>query len=789
MAICGKSTSLYGPRTISTKESGYGFDMRPGASVDDWLFTNAYAWPKAQKFYGTSSLINDFLPSPITLLPAVLSPLWETEISDSGPYARSPLAEYSIVEGTWEEYPRLHAKDWVIVNKSATGVLKSKKPLPANRGLTVFFRAFGPALNQKTVLSIKFGYNDDSRVFNLNIDADGKGYLSKGSDSFGTLKRLAEGYLVPNRWTSMTADWHKVFILPHGRNRILITSSSGGSFMWQDPSIKREGTGEEIPPLVPTAFFHVTAHQKVAHQVRPIAYVGTPSGADERRVVYGTVAPYDPALYSTARTPNAANQVKNLEWDRFSKVILPEHATVTFTTNALTTMARHSVKPTFRLARPDLAEEHIYHTPFVYRGEVSEGPVRQEAPDQSLDPMIDLIEFNHNQDEKVMTGSVKFKNAHNHGQFKNVFNIPFEWREGANTWIEGVLTKPTHSVKGNQQFVEFDLQDKMRWLENTFVADLNRLDGMAIDDAVKALCKAIGMNPDGSEWDIDEVPSFIDRKTGIKKKTIKLSKGHADDEPTNLTDVVKTVADWLEYIVTTYTSAAVHPFRWVYGFRPYPTENPITHTITWDYKFFFKDPGRFSTTPVKVFWPTTALAILPVLQGGGGATLESAYRSVHQNLQSYLIEPEMNALQVVGMDEMQKPIIVPVQDKRSIDATLAYDDQPANWLGEKRYVAYLDSSLNTKELCTQVAGKLFQRGKKTRQRITFNAQWEPTVRIWDLITVKSYRANGTSLTTHDYRITGFSVDHRADCDEPVPGQYINRPAQYTAEREYDERET
>jgi hypothetical protein len=214
----------------------------------------------------------------------------------------------------------------------------------------------------------------------------------------------------------------------------------------------------------------------------------------------------------------------------------------------------------------------------------------------------------------------------------------------------------------------------------------------------------------------------------------------------------------------------------------------------YEYRFFFKNPSNFSTTPVKVFWPTHDLAILPEDVGGGGATVETAYRSVHRNLRSYLIEPQFNALHCIGMDETQTPIIKYKEDKDSIDASLRYlatetkAAQPANWLGEKRYVAMLDSALNTPELVNAALGKLFLRGSRTRQHIEFEADWEPTVRLWDLVRIKSYRANGTSLSTHDYRIIGFKVDHKNDCNEAFAGQYINRPTTYVAERWYDERE-
>jgi hypothetical protein len=791
MPICDKFTESAGIRYISVKESGFAFDVRPGASVDKWKFTNTYAWPPPQKFYGagpvkviTSAEIN----SPITLMPAYLDPSWETNTSTKKEFAREKLDYYSIVAGQWTEYPRLHEKDWVHINKSDTGTLRSKKPLPANRGLAIHFRAYGPTLGQRTILSIQFGSNDVNKMFTLNINADGKGYLSKGVGS--SLQKLAEGDLVPNRWGSLTEQWHKVFILPHGRNRILITSSSGGSFMWQDENIPRSEGGDLISKLTELAYYTIVANQKVAHQIRPIAFTGASEGSEAAKKSTGTIEPIDPDLFSTEREPVLAETIQSIEYDRMNRIILPSHVTVTYHKNPLTSMKRYSVKPVVKLARPNVKEEDIYHSPFFYRGEIRQEALRQQTQDESLDFLTDVIEFNHNQDEKLMTGSIKLKNGHNHGQLKNLFNIPFEWNEDGNVWIKGILTKPTHSVKGNQQFLEMDLQDMQRWLNNTFVADMNRLDGMGIDDAVKALLVAVGFPKDGSWWDIDETPSFVDRKTGETKKSTKLSKGEADDDPTNLTDVVRSVTDWLDYIVDTYTSSSEYPFRWVYGYRPYL--NILTGF--YEYRFFFKNPSNFSTTPVKVFWPTHDLAILPEDVGGGGATVETAYRSVHRNLRSYLIEPQFNALHCIGMDETQTPIIKYKEDKDSIDASLRYlatetkAAQPANWLGEKRYVAMLDSALNTPELVNAALGKLFLRGSRTRQHIEFEADWEPTVRLWDLVRIKSYRANGTSLSTHDYRIIGFKVDHKNDCNEAFAGQYINRPTTYVAERWYDERE-
>jgi hypothetical protein len=164
--------------------------------------------------------------------------------------------------------------------------------------------------------------------------------------------------------------------------------------------------------------------------------------------------------------------------------------------------------------------------------------------------------------------------------------------------------------------------------------------------------------------------------------------------------------------------------------------------------------------------------------------------SVHQNFSSYLIEPEANALLFVGMDDIGNPIMRYLPDNSSIDGSLAYANQPANWLGEKRMVVVIDSSFNTPELVTTGLGKMFGRISRTRQHIEFEGQWEPRIRIWDKINVQYYLANGVTLVDHQYRITGMNISHKKDANpgSEITGIYRNVRCNYQAERWYDTRE-
>lgn len=791
-------------RTISVLESGYAFDMRPGSHPEDWEFTNTYQWPMPSHVYkGNKRKTGETLPSAITLLPAVLDPLWDTTETDKGPYARHKLDQFSLVNGSWEEYPRLHPKDWVFVNKTGTydspAEIKSVQPLPNNRGLSINFCAFGPAMAKRTILSIDFGNNTASKKFTLNINQDGKGYLSRGN---APVEPLAEGYLVPNRWADVQGRWYKFFIIPIGKNRIMISSSTGGSFVWQDPSISRGNPFDSQEPkdlisaLTQMAYYSIRAHQKVAIQPKPIAFVGNSQGSGETKKKFGLLTTLS-NFFSPQRVPNltAVNANNRLEYDRMTKNITSADVGVTFETVEPVgglppdRLYRRVLKPTVKLSRPDVTEEDQYHTPIFYRTEPSEEAVRQTVAASAEDVMPDLIEFTHNQEQKLMAGGIKLKNAHNHGNLKNVFNIPFEFKLENNVFLEGVITKPTWNVKYNQQFIAFDLQDMQRFLDNKIVQDVNRLDGLAIDDAVKKLLVAAGMPSDGSKWDIDPTPSYIERDRKVTRKLVRMSKGEADDDPTNLSDAAKTVTDWLTYIVENYTSSSEFPFRWVFGFRPYYN----TSTELWEYRFFFKDPAKISLTQPTIykFYASTDRAEAAIEAATTHAfAVNNAYKAVHRNLNSYLIEPEANALVFVGMDDVGEPILRYIEDKNSINGALAYGSQPVNWLGEKRIVVVIDSSFNTAQLVTAGIGKLFRRISKVRQHVSFEAEWEPRIRLWDELDVEYYLANGTTLVTRRFRVVGFNVTHTKD-DQPgnnATGIKTSVKCTYQLERWYNARE-
>lgn len=812
-------------RAISVLEKGYAYDIRPGVNPEDWAFTKPdgtpsyiYQWPvPTHVYHGNKKLATLPMPSPITLLPAILDPAWETTVASVGPHARQSLMEFNQTRGSWIEYPRLHLKDWVFVNKSGDfdnpAEITSIKPVPANRGICINFCAFGPALNQRTIISIDFGATNANKKFTLNINADGKGYLSRGNNP---VVPLAEGYLVPNRWADVQGRWYKFFIMPIRRNRILFSSSTGGSFVWQDEDIPTHNTASPEEPkdlitaLTLVASYAIRAHQKVAIQPNIMAFSGEATGTGVNKIVSGALTtlrnifwnPRAPSLVDVA----ARNKV---EYDLMSSKIKPSHIQVTyqsliggggpaFQQNPPNPVPNHPVpnlgkeryalKPTVKLSRPNVAEEDKYHTPIFYRTEPSEATVPQVITASTEDIMPDIIEFNHNQDQKLMAGGIRLKNGHLHGTLKNVFNIPFQFKMESNTFLEGVLTKPGYDAKYQQQYLAFDLQDLMRWLDNTTVQDINRLDGLALDDAVKQLLISAGFPANGSKWDIDPTPSYVDRKTGITRKLIRLSKGEADDEPTNLSDVVKTVTQWLDMIVENYTSSSEFPFRWVYGFRPY--FNPTTEL--YEYRFFFKDPAKMTQSRVNQFYATTDAAVSGLVAEGQtyANAIDNAYLVVHQNFKSYLIEPEANALLFVGMDELGNPISRYIQDSSSIDGSLAYESQPANWLGEKRIVVVIDSSFNTPELVTAGLGKMFGRISRTRQHIEFDAQWEPTIRMWDNINVQYYLADGTTLVNPQFRISGMSIRHLKDPNpgNVIPGIKDNMKVTYQAERWYDQRE-
>ena len=762
-----------GARKIGLETAGFGFDLRPGANPDDWEFTDTYAWPV------------DDGPSPITLMPALLKEEWATTQADSGIYARDRLEHYTQeVSGSWEQYARLHAKDWTFQPKQIGTSLTSSYSLEPGAGIGVHLFAHGPQLNTENVLEVHFGHTDPAKRYGLNLREDGQAYLYRGGLEGTTVEPLMKGWIVPNRWGSILHRWLKLFILPHGRNRILISSSAGRGFVWEDKRLSRgdeplETAGAVLLGANPpnesltgvTKWPTVTDRAPFMLRIPASKTVVQPRSL--RSVLSGTLKTGGPAVtggpaYSRQKTPIITSagafpvvgpSLTGIVADRRRA----EDLAVGYSTPYDLPGGLKGVTPTVTFSRTDNGRRDEEYSPILYRIEPSEPPTETEKTGTGSDLTEGMIRFTHRHDKDGMTGSVRIRNAEDHSAYRRAFNIPFNWTQDDHEYVQAVLLEPKYEWDGADQFLEFALQDLWKILETTLLVSMGRLDGLGISEAVEKILLAAGFPADGSMWDIDPTPSTADGSA-----LITLSKGEADDEPTNLPDVVRSAAEWLRYIRDEYTSGDVLPFQWIMDFAP--VLDPDTGLFST--RFRFKDPAGISIAPVKTFYATHADA-----EALGGAPHTTSYLSVHQEYSEESIEPEANDVYVFGLGPDDKPIRAHLADQRSMDPTIPLASRPSNWLGEPRQYILRDTSLNTQAQVTGACGRLFKRLSKARARARFRAMWEPTVRLWD--TVRLFYSSDPN-DYEDWKVTAFDVEHYQD-DDTIQADRL-RPATYSVER-------
>lgn len=796
----GTSATANGGRNVSVKERGFYRDFRPALNPEEWILDGLYIWPSPKNIPAQDTFNQKLhLPlPPVTLLPAPLHPEWVSSANDTGPFSRLKLDYFTQTpSGGWKEYPKDNAKDWVFYNLAkptggSPSSLVSKTEAPKNCGFVIDFKAYGPPHGRATIFSLTYGNDDPDLAFRLNINEDGKGYLARG-DGTDPEDRLVEGYLVPNVLGTLYNRWHRIFVFPHSRNRILITSDAGGSILWEDKTLPR-GPGlvtqaNYVPPITQRAKWRIDSYTKM--EVRPniLAFQGNPAGGS---LVEGTATPKNRNLIGILTEVAGLAVRQDREYDLLSYP--PGRTTGPPLTTSYTTHANPNgtteLKPKLTLQKKATAEEHKYETPQAFRMEMSQPATRQARAGATVDFTPDIIELSHTFDEGMLTGHVKIRNAHLYPQLRDRVNLQYEYREASGMHLLAVMVNPRWTVMGNQQFMEWDLQDERKHLDKVYLGDVNRLDGLALHDAVKLLCHNVGFPDDGSEWDIDAAPSFQVHEPDaagvdhiVTKSVTVLSKGEADDAPTNLSDSIRSFSEWMDYLVDTYTSSPAYPFKWVWGSWPQLTDEGGDLEFRW--KFHFKNPKNFGTTPVFDFFPTGTKAM-----SMGGRTFQTAYQSYYTEFTPELVEPEFNVLSVTGYDqgERERPITYIWRDKASIKGDTALEDRPTNWLGEERSLIYIDPALNTDEMVRAAGQRIFDRGRLAQLKIEIEAEWQPVITPWSLVRFYNYRQDGTTLEYRTMRVVKIDVGKTQLNDFDTRGYVQLRRCKYTLICAYNTRD-
>lgn len=816
-------------RDFGLDDPGVAFDLRPGTDPNGWDFDGLYAW---QVPHG---------PSPITLMPAVLHPDWETTVAESGPFARWGLEKFNVIDGEFEQYGRLHAKDWVLSPKTDTFEIESRETFDPGVGFYVNFAGFAPQLTNEKMFHVRFGGKTDADSFFVTVFENGKGVLTQNGD-YDNGDKIGEGPLLPQIGGTLSADrWHRLTILPHGENRILVSCAGQGKGFIAVVRDKANTVKKKLRKIFLPNYKHSVVSTKYGPptgvgkmklknfgprlnlQTSPIMYTA-PSGppvsgvssmrgtARNRQSIMsfpssftlgglGVTATYSPTRNHPGLMDLAANPGSSLT------DIDPPQVTVIPTVTPIGNPPVKKLDLEINVDQPIAKESDYYNTPIVYRVEADKPPTRKPKDDTGTSLYPDVIFLSHQHSEDGLNGTVRIRNAQDYDYECGAFNLPFEFRIDDNVFLRCLLSPPKFSVNGGDRICEWGLNDFRKFLKTCIVASQSKWDGNRIDEAIKKVLIGAGFPDDGSQWDVDAPVQITDN--GLQ--TFTLSKGEADDKATNLNDYAKSAADWIEYFIDTYTSSSVYPFKWVWGFRPYFNED----TEKWEDRFFCLDPKNLSTTPVWSYFPDRETAMIAGQQLGlSDINPRSVYRYLHWDFQQELFEPQCNFLWVAGMEsdpgvglpttdgldegdesdgEGGKALVSIVEDKESQDPDLPRTQRKKNWLGEKRMLFVIDSGLNTQELVNAAAVQMKPRVMNAQMEASFGSSWEPTVRQWD--TVRLYHPAGevrgidgqvligTNVFDYqDWLITEFDTEHRQDADTNY--SYVYRPTRFKARRLY-----
>lgn len=812
MAAIVKDIYFNTGRWFGSKDPGFAADNRFGVIPNQLTHDGTYAWPALSG------------PAPITLTPAFHDTDWgDTSLPgsitdfDRSPYGRERLDHFSIVGGNWNEYTRLHSHDYTFESTSPNGQIQSVSSYGPNTGFGVHINPYVAQGQGSLIMSMEFGHTDPEKKLRLNVWDDGKGFFAIGSGDTPE-KQLGTGYLLPARNGSVGGlGFTKVSVVPQSRNRVNIYSNRGPGFSATVPNLSKvplletykihpaDGTlytqfpPSRSAPITQRGPLSLTVGPKVLIQPGPLRYKGAVTYAGLGGVGGSVKLPANMmGIGSPQAIPHIADvpyklhviSIHDLKYPASGDGVYIETPTVAYHDNT------PYISTKIHLVRPNGTVEDLYHSPQVYRLEHEYPSVLgtdEGIPETNLSK--DLISFTHNHQQGGLTGDLTFRFAEKYSTYRRLFNIPFQYKEAGNVYVEGVVESPNFSVHSPyDQELKFGFTDETKWLKNTMFAELSRFDGLSLDDAVKAILIAAGFPEDGSRWIIDETEASADGRKGNK-----VSKGEGDEKPTNASDAIKSCHDWLSYLVETYTSAGKYPYIWVYGFEHYPdtaSTNPDPPEIT---KFYLKNPDNFSDTPTATFYGRQSEAIAL-----GSFSHSQAYTRVHEQWSETIIEPECNYLVVSGWqttntpgDEANEdggePITKVKFDKDGMNPSLPVVDRKANWLGERRHVLIIDSALNTDALVSGAITKIWPRLSSAKARATFTAEWLPSLRLWDMLRI--YHPTGTSadetgviagpegnVAYNDWRLVEYSVEHIQDTRDDGTRVWIHRPAKYTVER-------
>lgn len=746
--------------TLSTLVSGRDWDPT-ASSADVWI---------------------DPVTNTAMLRPAPQYAAWST--TTTGIYAKYGRSDFSFLtdSGNWVDQAVDTGGPFMYYKATNTAGLQGTGPtLGINQAFAVEMFNQGATNSPYGILDVGVsGTADSTTGVALRFYADGKADVYKDGHKVGSYS-ISGGS--PNYFDSYLAvaqqlgggsvpqaprAYQTIMVIPCRDRELLVISSQGGGFCHVFEDLPEGVPNQTITPNA-TLWFQVLQPAAANLRFAKLQYAST-----------GFIVGY---LSNWRKTPCAtaiaAGPNKIVYQDLSSASLLPGTSLATLTVMDSLGGRPAPISPNpYALVNPvqlKLVLTHgtaPYWTPFVYGCRAAYGPddtwthVQTAAPGGGAIDLLPFVQSFHMEVNDTVGGTQISMVLHKPAAIDTAASYttaittqcqrPFQISD--ETWmiVNGVNDAPhwtdsygfdAAGYDSNQEF-EIVVRDWWKLAEEYMFSDPIPLDGLTLLRAYKLVAQMIGIPT-----------SLVYVSASASSVTLQPCGTCSGGDFAVMIDVGDKGSEWLDRLHQTYASS------WFHGFRPHAGGLPRLCMI---------DPADVTadglpSSPGIILYPSLELA-----QAAG-----TGWQNVYRSYKIQVLEPEANDLCVSGRDPRTgKPIVAHKADSASQTVITAPGSRPSNWLGYIRKYGWIDSTLTTIGIVTQVLNLLFSRLTVTRTIIEFECEYMPGLWRGDLVQLN--RVTGDPVIVRLKTFSG-TVDHVAKSGDSTEYDMIWRPCKYVGE--------
>jgi len=623
------------------------------------------------------------------LMPAPLLAAWAT--SNTGIFAKLGMSDITFDDSSnWSSYvydaaPVYYYK---LQNTSGAGG-QTNISQPMNQPMCVEYWQPDGSNSKYEILSCGWSATGDgSAGVSLRFYADGTSEVWKSGVIVGSGYSVAgnsQAYFAPqNGQTGQTATasqapagvFVKVLLIPFRDRELLVYSSAGGGFSHIFLDLPDSTAGNTITDAAPFWFSTFTGPQAVIR----ISQIKFQSSGYR----YGSTSAWRSA--PPAGTPN---------YLVFQSLTSGGSVSVTEDTTYNPYGVPYPLSIAVSLSGSGAK------TPFVYGARVWYGP----TPANTVGSEVDVIDYTRSLDLEV---SDSISGVHATMVLSSpqaladagVPAIKTQCHRPINIFSSGgkILTgvgEPPHVTDSNgfdgdgydlNVDVEIQIRDYSKLAEEYIFMDPIPLDGLSLLDAYTALAQTMGfianVSPSASAFTLGDAGSCSGGEFNV------------------CVQVGDKGLEWLDRLHQTYAG------NWA-------------HFVDGDGNFCLIDPADMPSVPTLTLYRSIADAV-----SAGGLEPDEAYKYVYRSLKWQTLAPEANDVWVTGEDPRTgRPIVAHYLDADSANPTIGPSDRHANWLGFARKYAWIDPTLTTIDLVTQVLNILAPKVTQPRTICEFECDY------------------------------------------------------------------